>query len=282
MNKIIRLINISCVVIATVILASCSTSRSNVKLPEVGGLTGQAYMEKVIELAPQWKSLSGKVALTLNLGSQGNTKMNATMRLMRDQSIRFTVAPLLGIEMARLEISPDGVLLLDRLHKRYCQIPFSELSEKTGISVDFNAFQSLFLNEMFLPGKERLTTADAGDFTLSLNDKKGVDITPRKKAKLTFQFLASATDGLLWQTLIQMSGTPYALRWKYDTFEDVEGRSFPKHMNASAEGLSKNTGMDMKFSKLTVGGDWDARTTIPDSYSRIELKQVIDMLKNFK
>ena len=270
MNKIIRLINISCVVIATAILASCSTSRSNVKLPEVGGLTGQAYMEKVIELAPQWKSLSGKVALTLNLGSQGNAKVSATMRLMRDQSIRFTVAPLLGIEMARLEISPDGVLLLDRLHKRYCQIPFSELSEKTGISVDFNAFQSLFLNEMFLPGKERLTTADAGDFTLS------------KKAKLTFQFLASATDGLLWQTLIQMSGTPYALRWKYDKFEDVEGRSFPKHMNASAEGLSKNTGMDMKFSKLTVGGDWDARTTIPDSYSRIELKQVIDMLKNFK
>ena len=111
MNKIIRLINISCVVIATAILASCSTSRSTVKLPEVGGLTGQAYMEKVIEQAPQWKSLSGKVALTLNLGSQGNTKVSATMRLMRDQSIRFTVAPLLGIEMARLEISPDGVLL---------------------------------------------------------------------------------------------------------------------------------------------------------------------------
>jgi hypothetical protein len=135
---------------------------------------------------------------------------------------------------------------------------------------------------MFLPGKEKLTTANAVDFTISLNNQQGVDITPRKKSTLSYQFLASATDGLLWQTLIQMSGTPYALRWKYDTFEDVEGRSFPKHMNASAEGLSKNTGMDMKFSKLTVGGDWDARTTIPDSYSRIELKQVIDMLKNFK
>ena len=120
---------------------------------------------------------------------------------------------------------------------------------------------------MFLPGKEKLTTANAVDFTLSLNNQQGVDITPRKKSTLSYQFLASATDGLLWQTLIQMSGTPYALRW---------------NMNASAEGLSKNTGMDMKFSKLTVGGDWDARTTIPDSYSRIELKQVIDMLKNFK
>ena len=53
-------------------------------------------------------------------------------------------------------------------------------------------------------------------------------------------------------------------------------------MHASAEGLSSDSGMDMKFSKLITGGDWEARTTVPDSYSRIELKQVIDMLKNLK
>lgn len=282
MNKIKQLINISYIVIVAVIMTSCSTSRSTVKLPEIGGLTGQAYIEKVIEQAPQWNSLSGKVALTLNLGNKGNTKVNATMRLMRNQSIRFTIAPLLGIEMARLEISPDGVLLLDRLHKRYCQIPFATLSEKTGITVDFNAFQSLFLNEIFLPGKEKLTSSDTDDFTLSASGQQGVEITPRKKSTLTYLFSTSSTDGSLWQTLIQMNGTPYALKWKYDMFENVEGKSFPKHMNASAEGLSSDAGMDMKFSKLTTGGDWEARTTVPDSYSRIELKQVIDMLKNLK
>lgn len=282
MNKIKQLIKISYIAIVAVIMASCSASRSTVKLPEIGGLTGQAYIEKVIEQAPQWNSLSGKVALTLNLGNKGNTKVNATMRLMRNQSIRFTIAPLLGIEMARLEISPDGVLLLDRLHKRYCQIPFATLSEKTGITVDFNAFQSLFLNEIFLPGKEKLTSSDTDAFTLSASGQQGVEITPRKKSTLTYQFSTSSTDGSLWQTLIQMNGTSYALKWKYNMFENVEGKSFPKHMNASAEGLSSDAGMDMKFSKLTTGGDWEARTTVPDSYSRIELKQVIDMLKNLK
>ena len=38
------------VLIALVLVASCSSTRKIEKAPMVGGLTGEAYMEKVIEL----------------------------------------------------------------------------------------------------------------------------------------------------------------------------------------------------------------------------------------
>ena len=56
------------IIIITVLLASCSSSRKAAKAPMIGGLTGEAYIEKVIELAPAWQSLSGKVALDLFIG----------------------------------------------------------------------------------------------------------------------------------------------------------------------------------------------------------------------
>ena len=58
------------VLIALVLVASCSSTRKIEKTPMVGGLTGEAYMEKVMELSPSWKAVGGKVALNLNMEGQ--------------------------------------------------------------------------------------------------------------------------------------------------------------------------------------------------------------------
>lgn len=47
--------------------------------------------------------------------------------MKRDEVIQLSIAPFLGIEVARAEISPDGVLVMDRMNKRYVQVPFDEL-----------------------------------------------------------------------------------------------------------------------------------------------------------
>ena len=101
------------VLVALVLVASCSSTRKLEKTPMIGGLTGEAYMEKVIELSPSWKTVSGKVALTLNMEGQKDAKVSATLRLKRGESIQLLVAPLLGIEVARLEITPGGLLAVD-------------------------------------------------------------------------------------------------------------------------------------------------------------------------
>lgn len=137
------------VLVALVLVASCSSTRKLEKTPMIGGLTGEAYMEKVIELSPSWKTVSGKVALTLNMEGQKDAKVSATLRLKRGESIQLLVAPLLGIEVARLEITPGGLLAVDRLNKRYVNVSFEELSRLANTDLSFNILQSLFLNELF-------------------------------------------------------------------------------------------------------------------------------------
>lgn len=84
-----------------VVVASCSSTRKLEREPSVGGLTGRLYVEKVIENAPDWDRVSGKVAVALNADGK-TTRFTASVRIKRGEVIQFSVTPLLGIEVARV------------------------------------------------------------------------------------------------------------------------------------------------------------------------------------
>lgn len=265
------------VLVALVLVASCSSTRKLEKTPMIGGLTGEAYMEKVIELSPSWKTVSGKVALTLNMEGQKDAKVSATLRLKRGESIQLLVAPLLGIEVARLEITPGGLLAVDRLNKRYVNVSFEELSRLANTDLSFNILQSLFLNELFLPGKVQLDVSDAKSFRISLEN--GYALLEAKPSKgLSYRFRTSADRGLLEESRIGVSNTPYALNWKYDDFTTLDNRLFPSHMLLAVEGTGKTLSLDMKFSRLSVGGDWEGKTELSSRYQQIELQELLKTL----
>lgn len=274
-----KLINYTFVVLAAVLAVSCSSSRKAARTPMIGGLTGTDYIEKVIELSPSWESLSGKVALSLST-SEGTSKVgSATIRLKRNESIQLSVAPLLGIEVARLEISPEGILALDRLNKRYVQVSFAEVNSWAHTDLSFAVLQSLFLNELFVLGKQQVNVADAGAFRVSLAGSRAL-LEAQEGGQLTYRFYTSTDNGWLEESHIRVSGTPYALQWKYDAFQMLKDRFFPKKMYVTIQGTGKPVGVGMEFSRLNVGGDWESRTKIPSRYQRVEIDELLKMLVN--
>ena len=64
-----HILKLTFVVVVTLLLASCGSNRWMERSPRVGGLSGKAYTEKVIELSPNWECVTGKVALALDMGA---------------------------------------------------------------------------------------------------------------------------------------------------------------------------------------------------------------------
>lgn len=263
-------------VLVAVGMAACTASRKAGREPMVGGLTGEAYLEKVIELSPEWQTLSGKVALQLDLGAKGNTKVNATMRLKKGELIRLSVAPLLGIEVARLDITPEGLLAIDRINKRYVRASFEEIRNSWQVDLSFNVLQSLFLNEIFFPGKLQLETGDARYFFVQTEGEDAV-IRAKTSKQFSYRFRTSAADGSLLETHVGVAGLPYALNWKYDRFEPLGARRFPAHMQVVLEGSSSPTSLNMDFSRLSTGGDWDTVSKVSSRYKQISLQELLKM-----
>lgn len=260
------------------VVASCSSSRRAARTPMIGGLTGTDYMEKVIEWAPRWNAVTAKVTLDFRMASGENPYVSGTLRVKRGEVIQLSIAPLLGIEAARLEITPERVLVVDRFAKRYVEVSFETLSRLANMELNFNILQSLVLNELFLPGKTQLAVKDAGEFRISSeNDKALLETKPGKL--LTYRFKTTATEGLLENTCIGVRGTDYALDWTYGDFGSLDGKLFPQHMLVRViGGTDRRFSLDMKLSRLSTNGDWKTRTELSSKYRKIELQELLKLV----
>lgn len=263
-------------VVCLIVLASSCRSLRHSEAPMIGGLKGEEYQEKVISSLPRWKCVTGKVALNLNMGSSKNTKLSATLRMKKGEVIQLSVAPLLGIEVARLEISPVRILAVDRLHKQYVEVSFEDLNRMANLDLSFNVLQSLFMNEIFLPGKETVEVSDLHRFRMASEGDYAL-WKVKDTRKLAYCFRTTADKGWLENTSVALSGTPYALNWTYGEFGRLGAAYFPQHILAELQGTGKTYSLDMRLSRMSVGEDWETQTSLSSKYKKIELATLLKM-----
>ena len=153
---------------AVVLLASCRSSKkmasgttaptqptTTVTTPD----TPKGEMdEKRAKIMPGTNFTSKvKVTLTQDGKSMGTT---GTLRMRYDDVIQITlVDPLLGIaEIGRMELSPDRMLVIDRINKRYVDTTYEDFKAMKDNNISFTIIQDLFWKEA--------QTADAVSYTI--------------------------------------------------------------------------------------------------------------------
>lgn len=270
MKRIIYLIFCSLLVI------SCSTSRKTLRNTMIGELSGTDYMEKVIEWTPSRENVTARAKIELNAGASPMS-VNANLRIRRGEIIRISVAPFLGIEVARIDITPKHILAVDRMNKRYVEVGFSEISGMLNTELDFNIIQSLMLNEIFLPGKDKLSLSDADRFMLSPSGNQAC-LQVKGTRRIEYSFFTSAADGRLEETVASLKGAPYSLHCRYDDFIMLGSDVFPQSIDMYADGTGKKYSLNMKLSRIGTDSDWDAETELSSKYKKMSLQELLTKL----
>lgn len=267
------------IIVCAVLAVSCSTSKKSLRSTMIGELTGVEYIEKVLEVSPSRSNITAKAAMSIMLGDKSPLSFNSNIRIRRGEVIRFSVAPMLGIEVARIDITPDGVLVIDRLHKRYVRAGFDELSRLLNTDLSFNILQSLFMNELFLPGKSGLTAFDTKYFTLNTGDSN-IRLDVKNSGGFKYIFYTSQKDGRLEETVIGLKKTDFSLHCKYDDFKMLKDDLFPQKMKLYTDGFAKSYSVDMRFSRIGTDSNWDSKTELSSKYKKISLTELIKILFN--
>lgn len=257
--------------------ASCSSTKSVKKSHSIEGMTETEFVENVIENAGGWKTLTAKMALSVDLDGKGTTKVSGTLRIKKGEVIQVSIAPVLGIEVARVEISPNGILAIDRMNKRYVDVSFEEVKTLVKADLTFHTLQALFLNELFLPGKGALTMRDASSFKVQ-PETEGVWLSVKRSKRFGYHFLTETPAALLKESYIGLNGTSYGLRWKYDDFRTLEKKQFPADMKMAFEGGQKPVEVSMVLSRLSTHGDWETYTEVSKKYKKVELEEILKLL----
>lgn len=259
------------------LVSACSSTKHLNKEASIDGLPPQAYMEEVIRRTPGWDAVTAKMSLSLTLDNKAPIRLGGSLRIKRDEVIQMSVTYLLGIEVGRMEISPDGMLVIDRLNKRYVKVSFDELKRLANADLDFHILQALFLNEVFLPGKGALTPNDASAFN-PYAETDNVRIEVKKSKRFNYRFYTDRAEGQLKQSRIGLAETAYALNWLYDKFTPLDGKSFPGTMQVSFEGGKKPVSASFALSRLSTDNDWEKHTRLSGKYEQVALQDLLKLI----
>ena len=259
---------------AVVWLTSCSTTKNAKKSHSIDGFDEAEYVEKVISLQKGWEALTARMTLELNIDGRKTTKLGGTLRVKRGEVIQLSLAPFLGIEIGRAEISPEGMLVVDRVNKRYVRVSFEELNVLSKINLSYDLLQALFLNEMYVPGKDGLSERD---FKWKVEADE-VIWEVRKNKPLSCHYTTGISEGRLERSRINLTGTPYGVAWEYTDFRSLAQGLFPSHMEAVFEGSRRPLVAMIDLSRLSVNNDWETHTQVSSKYEKVELSDLIKML----
>lgn len=106
--------------------------------------------------------LSSKLQLTIPSGA-GSVTVGGTMKLKGGERVQLSILmPLFRTEIARLEVTPDEVLLIDRMSKRYVRASRKELKDMLPEEAEFSKLEKLLTDASKPGGRSEVSGKELG------------------------------------------------------------------------------------------------------------------------
>ena len=99
------------------------------------------------------RGIRGKMSIGLRMGDGTSLSASGSIKMKRDEIIQLSITALGLVELGRMELTPKYLFIQDRYHKRYLKSAWSDIPSLKSAGVDFNTFQALFWNELYVPGR---------------------------------------------------------------------------------------------------------------------------------
>ena len=137
-----------CLLLVVAMLSSCKTKQ--ITTTSSSSSVVDYTVAQVQQQQPQFSYLNiSKMDIVANYGTQ-QLSFRATVKAVTDSLLVFSVQPLLGVEMFRLEFTPTSFRIIDKWNRKYTDNTYDFLRYSLGVDVNFNVIQALFFNQLFV------------------------------------------------------------------------------------------------------------------------------------
>lgn len=277
------MLRISKVLLLLFVFGACKTQKP-VVAPVVADIkpmvnkSVQELQDKLDSAAFNLEYINAKAAVVL-ITDSNEVSFNISYRSKKDSVIWISVSPLLGIEVARLMITPDSVKMLDKIHNKYEATSFESINKMLQMKVNFEIVQALLYGNFFAYKKNEnrfnsvyLEDSLGSQFYIlsSLNKKKlkrSLEEKDLNKPVIQDVYVCDTTYRVK-RMQVEDQRINKLLNTEYSDFRLTDGGLFPFKMktNITAE---KNIEIRIEYGKVAKSESLDFPFTIPANYERI-------------
>jgi hypothetical protein len=235
----------------------------------------EAFFASMLDRTFRFHTLSAR--LKLEFKSPGKEMSSrAQLKMIYGDRLQLSIQPLLGIEMFRVELTNDSVKILDRMNKCYMTEGYEKIKRESAFDFNFHNLQSLFANNLFIPGENGVSSGQFRRFRLSKN-KDFASLKIKDETGLMYTFMADGEEKLLSASVRDKSGD-YSLTWDYSDFQPVGKQQFPFRMDAELTAGNRKQGVvTLTFSPPEINSPLTTDFNIPQGYRRVTFSQIIKL-----
>jgi len=202
-----------------------------------------------------FNTFSGKARTVLNInGSSNDVTLN--IRIKRDQKIWISITAIAGIEAARILITPDSILIINRLQSIYVKQPFSYINSVAGNQVNYKTIESLLIGnaipELLNENADFKTSADSTMLTGNLQD-------------LAYKLIVD-TGMRVTQTNLSDQNAAQSLQVTNRTFIQAGAREIPSQIDITSSVKDKKIQVNLHYVKTDFDLPLEYPFSIPARY----------------
>lgn len=147
-----------------------------------------------------------------------NITATANLRMRKDSIIWINITPGLGIEAMRAIITPDSIVVVDKIKKRYVVYDFATLSRRYNFNLTYNLIQNLLLGNQ---------VTDISDSSLVVKEGVNYVITQQIMNSLVESYI-NESSGKMEKVVFSEPGTSnqFAVSYK-NIFENEAEKIIP-------------------------------------------------------
>jgi len=263
-----------------IIFSGCRTSR----LTTAVALTKMSKDERIESIKYQaipFNTISSSMRFSIKTGiDKGTTTANARLRIIKDNTIQLSILmPILGIEMARVTVTPEQIIILDKNNGRYFSESMQTLQKETSFDFDFYSLQALFTNQLFITGKSSISPEDHKSFNWS-EDEFFTKLNNTDKQGINYDFTSDFTYRII-QTEMYKDKKDVNLNWLYKDFGlTSNNKLFPMKMMMELKVPDDMYTLNLNFNNVDIDSDFQIDTSIPNKYQRINIEQVAKLIQS--
>lgn len=265
------------VLVLPLMLAACGTKKKTVSETKTTTptLQSQQFLQKVSDNAQYAKFVTSKVKFSVEVGNQQLT-LTGNLKMKRDDVIRLQLMAFGFVEAGRLEFTKDYVLIMDRINKQFLKASYVQLDFLRNSGLNFYSLQSLFWNELFQPGKTRVSDEMLKNYETDLMGEDA--IISMESGKLSYRWLADKDGAQIKMANIMYEDAirgNYQLNWDYEDFRANGKKLFPYVHKVLFNTPTKTVKLNMTLNYLESDENWETRTEVSGKYREVSIDEIL-------
>jgi hypothetical protein len=161
--------------LALLFAAGCKSSKPIPLInPELPARSAEKLIERLVTAhTDTFRYYSAKASVDLEL-PDGGKSFKAQIRSVRDSAAWISVIPALGIEVARIMITPDSLKLMDKVNDQFFVGDTAAATRKFGLQPSLDLFQQALLGRPIGldPNEKYRSDREDGQYVLTSKEKR--------------------------------------------------------------------------------------------------------------